>query len=586
MIAVGAAWQIHQIQTRRTAEIRPIPPPSVPPLAGPDTRPIFGPAWPPHIDVKAASVAAPAPAGALSKGPLIVFENETLDLGIVRQESATTAVFHFTNRGAEVLRVSEVKRSCGCTEAILNKNEIPPGDSGEIKATFRAGDMPEKRQVSLTVFSNDASGRRTLPLTLKAAVEAPLRVNPGYLVYLGEVPANTTTEKTLTLSLPGGEAFALQSAAMDQPEFQIDGLTLNVPATSHTVKIRAKAPQFSRWIYGFLTLASDHDHGPPTRVKFVMHVSAQGAAKASSLIFDTISQDLGVVRPDSETSRVFRFVNRGNGTLQIGEIKTSCGCTATVLSSREVVPGVQGELKVTYKAGLFPDKKRETITVFSNDPERPQIVLSIMADVQPLLNVQPRFVNFGQVPRGNAVERMLALSLADGQPFSIKSAAINLPDFQLDVFKPGVSAVTHTLTVRAKAELPARQVDAILSIETDRDGTAPPTQTRVTMQVIGKIRADPSGLIFNTSARGQDLKKTVIVENATGAAFKILSAKIGKDCFSVDPVAVQSSSRYQMTVTFRAPTDDTHPEYQSELLIETDFAEEPLIRVPVAGRIF
>jgi len=63
--------------------------------------------------------------------------------------------------------------------------------------------------------------------------------------------------------------------------------------------------------------------------------------------------------------RTFTFTNTGNAPLIISEVKTSCGCTVPTYSKEAIMPGKDGEIKISYdtkKVGSFT----KTITVLSN----------------------------------------------------------------------------------------------------------------------------------------------------------------------------------------------------------------------------
>ena len=47
------------------------------------------------------------------------------------------AKFRFTNVGNTSLKITDLRPSCGCTTAFLEKKEYAPGESGEIEARFK-----------------------------------------------------------------------------------------------------------------------------------------------------------------------------------------------------------------------------------------------------------------------------------------------------------------------------------------------------------------------------------------------------------------------------------------------------------------
>jgi len=75
------------------------------------------------------------------------FASETVDLGKIKQDNPTTAVFEVTNIGTENLIIEQATPTCGCTIGDYTKEPIAPGKVGYIKATYNAKNigMFEKR---------------------------------------------------------------------------------------------------------------------------------------------------------------------------------------------------------------------------------------------------------------------------------------------------------------------------------------------------------------------------------------------------------------------------------------------------------
>ncbi|MCX5638151.1 MAG: DUF1573 domain-containing protein [Planctomycetota bacterium] len=61
--------------------------------------------------------------------PRISFEKTVCDLGEVGQDSKNTCGFKFTNTGQGLLKIGNIKRTCGCTVFELDKKEYEPGQS-------------------------------------------------------------------------------------------------------------------------------------------------------------------------------------------------------------------------------------------------------------------------------------------------------------------------------------------------------------------------------------------------------------------------------------------------------------------------
>ena len=105
-------------------------------------------------------------------------------------------------------------------------------------------------------------------------------------------------------------------------------------------------------------------------------------AQQPKIVFSETSYDFGKAEPGDKVSHTFRFSNKGYSPLQITNIRTNCGCTATNLGKKLLAANEFSELAVTLNVGKRPGRKTKNVTIISNDPIDPKIVLKISADVQ------------------------------------------------------------------------------------------------------------------------------------------------------------------------------------------------------------
>jgi hypothetical protein len=120
-------------------------------------------------------IAASAPAA-------LVFEKTELDLKPEKGASKIDAVFKYENKGDTPVHIKAVKPSCGCTTAALPKNEVAPGEKGEITATFNIGDRTGLQVKTVTVETDDPKSPQTV-LTFKANIDQILDLQPIFVFW-------------------------------------------------------------------------------------------------------------------------------------------------------------------------------------------------------------------------------------------------------------------------------------------------------------------------------------------------------------------------------------------------------------------
>src|SRR5262245_50102302 len=121
-------------------------------------------------------------------GPKIAFETPLYDFGKVKSGEMIKHTFVFTNTGDEVLILTNVQPSCGCTTAGEWSRQVEPGKTGTIPVQFNSANYNGQVLKTITVTSND-KGQPTFGLQLKGTVWKPIEVNPQFAAM--NVPAES-----------------------------------------------------------------------------------------------------------------------------------------------------------------------------------------------------------------------------------------------------------------------------------------------------------------------------------------------------------------------------------------------------------
>ena len=122
----------------------------------------------------------------------LVFEKNELDLNPEMGASKVDAVFKYENKGDTAIHIKSVRPSCGCTTAALAKNDVAPGEKGEITATFNIGDRTGVQTKTVTVDTDDAKVPQTV-LTFKATIAQLLDLQPTFVFWQANEPAQPKT---------------------------------------------------------------------------------------------------------------------------------------------------------------------------------------------------------------------------------------------------------------------------------------------------------------------------------------------------------------------------------------------------------
>jgi uncharacterized protein DUF1573 len=116
------------------------------------------------------------------------WEQTAIELHPTPADKQAIGHFKYQNTGDKPVHFKSVKTSCGCTAAQTRKDEVPPGEKGEITATFNIGDRTGTQVKTVTVETDDPTNATTV-LTLKAVIPQQLAITPAFVFWQqGEAP--------------------------------------------------------------------------------------------------------------------------------------------------------------------------------------------------------------------------------------------------------------------------------------------------------------------------------------------------------------------------------------------------------------
>jgi uncharacterized protein DUF1573 len=144
------------------------------------------------------------------------WEQTQLELHPSPTDQAAVGHFKYQNTGNKPVHFKSVHTSCGCTVAQTQKEEVPPGEKGEITATFKIGDRTGTQIKNITVETDDPAQAVTV-LTLKAVLPELLDIKPSFVYWEGaEAP------KPKTITVHAGKDFPVKELKVtsSSPEFQ------------------------------------------------------------------------------------------------------------------------------------------------------------------------------------------------------------------------------------------------------------------------------------------------------------------------------------------------------------------------------
>src|SRR6201982_71864 len=144
------------------------------------------------------------------------WEQTAVELHPARGDKQAIGHFKYQNVGKAPIHFKSVHASCGCTAAQSQKDQVAPGEKGEITATFNIGDRTGSQVKTVTVETDEAANQKTV-LTLKAEIPQQLEVTPNFVFWKQGDKADTKT-----INVKVGKDFTVKhiKVTSSTPDFQ------------------------------------------------------------------------------------------------------------------------------------------------------------------------------------------------------------------------------------------------------------------------------------------------------------------------------------------------------------------------------
>jgi hypothetical protein len=193
--------------------------------------------------------------------------------------------------------------------------------------------------------------------------------------------------------------------------------------------------------------------------------------------------DFGTMYQNEEASHVFTFRNIGNDVLKIEKVKSSCGCTAALPQKRELDPGDETTMTVTFKSGSMRNRVTKRVHIDTNDAVEPRMTLTITATVKVEVEVSPSGVYVRNLGVGEIVQRDVEIAPVSVKSFRILQTSADHPAVIVKkILPPAKPEEPYKLTIQLGPISQPGRVSAKVLVRTDL-----PHTPEITIPVYGRI---------------------------------------------------------------------------------------------------
>ncbi len=290
------------------------------------------------------------------------------------------------------------------------------------------------------------------------------------------------------------------------------------------------------------------------------------------------SQDGGTVEEGTVLKYHFTVANHGQSDLEITQVKPSCGCTVPHWD-KLVQPGKEGTIDAEVHTEHFRGAIQKHLTVISNDPQHPELELSLTATITPLVQIQPGPVAMLSVD-DKPVTQVFTLERTGGQPMKIVQVSPVAPYLKTEV-SPLPGAGRYQLTVTATTDTPMGRSPTPILVKTDL-----PKAGDVVLTVIvdrGIVTTPPLVYWSLPSAELKAPVQGVVMITRQQHPFHVKSVAVDDPKLQAKLETVQEGKEYRVTVSYAGGWVGDRT--QKTLTVTTDDAKQPEIKVPVLATV-
>lgn len=152
-----------------------------------------------------------------SKNPKVIYQETVHDFGQVPQGEKLTYNFKVLNQGNIDLVIRKVNAACGCTAAVAEKAQIPPGEGTFIRVTFDTAGFVGDKTKTIRVYTNDPRNSSQV-LEVRARVQTEFVAEPSKIM-LAEVMKGESAQAQLKILNVLGTGKHISSVVTKSPYF-------------------------------------------------------------------------------------------------------------------------------------------------------------------------------------------------------------------------------------------------------------------------------------------------------------------------------------------------------------------------------
>jgi len=295
--------------------------------------------------------------------------------------------------------------------------------------------------------------------------------------------------------------------------------------------------------------------------------------------FATTAHDFGKINSGQPVRHDFIFTNTGTATLDILEVKPSCGCTTAGAWDKKVEPGKTGVIPLQFNPTGFGGAIAKSATVTCNDPAQSTTILKLTGTVWKPIDMTPNIASFiyQSDDQTNQTKAIKIVNNMDA-PLTLSDAKSSHSAFKVEV-KTVTEGKEFELLVTAVPPFTNRTAFGSITVKTSATNM-PQLGVSAHVTVQQQLMVYPEQLYLPPGPLSNAVNLAVTVRNTGSNALTLTDALVSIPGATVTVQETQPGRLFNLRANF-PPGVQIKPGLVAEITAKTSNPKFPTLRVPI-----
>ena len=303
-------------------------------------------------------------------------------------------------------------------------------------------------------------------------------------------------------------------------------------------------------------------------------------ADAPDIEIDAPSYDFGVIPQMEKVEHSFTIKNVGRNPLEIFEVDPSCTCEKVDLREKVISPGGTTQLDLRYRSSNNSGKIRASVYLTTNDPDEPEMVVSLFGIVNGTAGVYPGHFNLGEIGQEESVRKSFVIFRPAFDTIRVKSVKSSSPQVQTKFQRLDETDLIARVHFDLQG-LPLGPFRETITVTTDAEKYSE-IYIGIEGTVVGELVLEPNQFFTGFLQVDTPVRRTVTLETRGEADLEILKVENSLSIVQTKIVPVESGKKYQIEAIC-TPTASSPKSIRDVIEIHTNSKKQPLLKIPLYG---